>query len=168
MTALPSLGPRGEGWVAIQLGLLAAIAGAGPLSGSLGGGAGSGPIGVAAAVAGVAMLLAGAALAVRGTIDLREALTPMPFPRAVAPLVEDGIYARVRHPIYGGLIVGAVGWAALWWSSTALVLAGGLAVFFLLKSTREEAWLVERFPGYPAYRRRTHRFLPLPRAAQER
>lgn len=163
MTTLPSLGPRGEGWVAIQLGLLASNAGAGPLGGSLGGGSGSGPIGIAAAIVGVIMLLAGAALAVRGTIDLREALTPMPVPRTDASLVEDGIYGRVRHPIYGGLIVGAVGWAVLWRSSAALVLAGALVVFFLLKSTREEAWLVERFPGYPAYRRRTRRFLPLPR-----
>lgn len=164
MTALPSLGPRGEGWVAIQVGLLASIVGAGPLAGSLGGG----PVGVAGSIAGVALLLAGATLAVRGTIDLRDALTPMPYPRDDASLVEDGVYARVRHPIYGGLIGGALGWAVLWWSVTALLLAGGLAVFFLLKSVREEAWLVERFPGYPAYRRRTHRFLPLPRRPERR
>ncbi len=154
--------------MAIQLGLLASIAGSGPLGGSLGAGSGSGPIGIAAIVVGVVILLAGATLAVRGTIDLRDAMTPMPYPRADAPLIDDGIYGRVRHPIYGGLIVGAVGWAVLWWSVTAALLAGGLAVFFLLKSTREEAWLVERFPGYPAYRRRTHRFLPLPRVKNGR
>lgn len=163
MTALPSLGPRGEGWVAIQVGLLASIAGAGPLAGSVGGG----PAGVAGSIAGIALLLAGAGLAVRGTIDLRDALTPMPYPRDDASLVEDGIYRWVRHPIYGGLILGAVGWAVLWWSITGLLLAGGLAVFFRLKSAREEAWLVERFPGYPAYRRRTHRFLPLPRSREQ-
>jgi protein-S-isoprenylcysteine O-methyltransferase Ste14 len=159
MSDLPSLGPRGEGWVAIQVTLLVAVGVAGPLSGSLGGG---GVAGVAVRVAGVALLIAGAVLAVRGTIDLREALTPLPHPRDDAELIEDGVYARARHPIYGGLILAALGWGLVWTSPTALVLAGGLAVFFRLKSAREEHWLVERFPAYPAYRRRTRRFLPLP------
>ncbi|HEY4347956.1 MAG TPA: hypothetical protein VGM80_10230, partial [Gaiellaceae bacterium] len=30
-----------------------------------------------------------------------------------------------------------------------------LAVVFWLKSIREEAWLTERYPDYPAYRRAT-------------
>jgi protein-S-isoprenylcysteine O-methyltransferase Ste14 len=162
MPDLPDLGPRGEGWVAIQLALLAVIAIAGPLTGALGGGALGGPLGIVATLAGVALLGAGGALAVRGIIDLRDALTPLPHPRDDAQLVEDGVYARARHPIYGGLIIGAIGWSVLWLSPTTLLLAGGLAVFFRLKSAREERWLIERFPGYAAYRQRTHRFLPLP------
>lgn len=72
------------------------------------------------------------------------------------------MYARARHPIYGGLLVAASGWAVSWTSPTTLLLVGGLAVFFRLKSAREERWLIERFPAYVAYRQRTHRFLPLP------
>jgi protein-S-isoprenylcysteine O-methyltransferase Ste14 len=158
MTALPSLGPRGEGWVAIQLAILAAVGVAGPTTGSIG----QGPAGWAAAAAGVALLIAGAALAARGAIALRAALTPLPHPRDDASLVEDGIYARVRHPIYGGLILGALGWGVLWAAPTGLLLAAGAAVFFRLKSAREEHWLMDRFPGYAAYRRRTNRFLPWP------
>lgn len=159
MSDLPTLGPRGEGWVAIQVAALLAIAVAGPLTGSLGGGD---VVGTAARVVGVALLIAGLALAVRGTIDLRDALTPLPHPRDDAELIEDGVYARARHPIYGGLILGSIGWGLLWTSPTALLLAAGLAVFFRLKSAREEHWLMERFPAYAAYRRRTRRFLPLP------
>jgi protein-S-isoprenylcysteine O-methyltransferase Ste14 len=159
MSDLPSLGPRGEGWVAIQVAALLAIGVAGPLSGSP---EGSDVVAVAARVAGVALLIAGGVLAVRGTIDLRDALTPLPHPRDDAELVEDGVYARARHPIYGGLILAALGWALVWMSPTTLVLAGALAVFFRLKSAREEHWLMERFPGYAAYRQRTRRFLPLP------
>jgi protein-S-isoprenylcysteine O-methyltransferase Ste14 len=32
--------------------------------------------------------------------------------------------------------------------------------FFELKSRREEVWLVERYPGYVAYRERTRRLIP--------
>jgi protein-S-isoprenylcysteine O-methyltransferase Ste14 len=159
MSDLPSLGPRGEGWVAIQFAALLAIAAAGPLSGSLSGGD---VVAVALRLVGVGMLGAGLVLAARGTIDLRDALTPLPHPRDDAELVEDGVYARARHPIYGGLILAALGWGLLWTSPTALVLVGALAIFFRLKSAREEHWLMERFPGYAAYRRRTRRFLPLP------
>ncbi|MFP5342472.1 MAG: hypothetical protein ACLGIJ_06065 [Candidatus Limnocylindria bacterium] len=42
------------------------------------------------------------------------------------------------------------------------MLAAVLAIFFTLKSSREEAWLLDRFPAYAAYRGRTRRFLPVP------
>jgi protein-S-isoprenylcysteine O-methyltransferase Ste14 len=40
--------------------------------------------------------------------------------------------------------------------AVAVVLLG----FFELKSRREETWLEERFPDYPAYRARTRRLIP--------
>jgi protein-S-isoprenylcysteine O-methyltransferase Ste14 len=39
-------------------------------------------------------------------------------------------------------------------------MAAVIALFFRLKSMREEVWLEERFPGYATYRRRTRRFIP--------
>jgi protein-S-isoprenylcysteine O-methyltransferase Ste14 len=159
MSDLPSLGPRGEGWVAIQVAALLAIAVAGPFAGSLDG---DDVVAWAIRLSGVALLIAGVVLAARGTIDLRDALTPLPHPRADAELIEDGVYARARHPIYGGLILAALGWGLAWLSPMALVLASGLAVFLRLKSAREEHWLMERFPGYAGYRQRTRRFLHLP------
>jgi len=149
------LGPRGEGWVAIQFVLLAALVAAGLL-----GPAWDGAARVTTSLVGLAFLVAGLTLAVRGLRDLRDALTPLPYPRDGAELVETGVYARVRHPIYGGLIVAAFGWGALTASPAALALAGVLFAFFQLKSGREEVWLVERFPGYPAYRERTRRLIP--------
>ncbi|MFP5342471.1 MAG: methyltransferase family protein [Candidatus Limnocylindria bacterium] len=109
MTRLPSLGPRGEGWVAAQLGLLAAILIAGPWVG----GAWYGDAGFATGIAGVVLIVLGAALGARGIVDLGGALTPLPHPRDDADLVEDGVYAQVRHPIYGGLIVASFGWGLL-------------------------------------------------------
>jgi len=155
MTRLPSLGPRGEGWVAVQGLLLAIAATAGLLGPSW-----SGAIRVATSVVGVILIVGGGVLAARGMRDLRDALTPLPYPRADAELVENGVYALVRHPIYGGLVLAAVGWGLLTASPAALVASVVLLGFFELKSRREEAWLERRFAGYTAYRGRTRRLIP--------
>jgi protein-S-isoprenylcysteine O-methyltransferase Ste14 len=156
MSRLPTLGPRGEGWVLLQGSLLVAIAAAGLL-----GPAWSGDLRILASVVGAALLLAGGILAVRGLVDLREALTPLPYPRDDARLVDTGAYRLVRHPIYGGLILGAAGWGLLTASPAALLGAFALLAFFDLKSRREEAWLARTYPDYDAYRTRTRRFFPL-------
>jgi protein-S-isoprenylcysteine O-methyltransferase Ste14 len=75
-------------------------------------------------------------------------------------LISDGIYRRLRHPIYAGLILLALGWSLLTASVLALVLTGAFAVLLDLKARREEVWLRDRFPGYAAYAARTRRFVP--------
>jgi protein-S-isoprenylcysteine O-methyltransferase Ste14 len=141
--------------VAIQGILLVAIAAAGVL-----GPAWTGGIRVATSVGGALLIVSGLTLAVLGTRDLQGALTPFPHPRADADLVETGVYRLVRHPIYGGLVVAAVGWSLLTASPAALAGAVLLLGFFELKSRREEAWLEGRFPGYAMYRARTRRLIP--------
>jgi protein-S-isoprenylcysteine O-methyltransferase Ste14 len=154
-TSLPTLGPRGEGWVLIQGFLLVAIAAAGMV-----GPAWSGDLRAVTTAVGLILMAAGAVLLTRGIVDLRENLTALPHPKDSASLVETGAYRLVRHPIYGGIILGSVGWGLVTASPLALGLAAILFGFFDLKSRREEAWLAERFPGYVAYRARTKRFLP--------
>ena len=156
MTSLPSLGPRGEGWVVLQFALLLLVA----LAGLVNGGAWAGPFATFTSLAGLALMLAGAFLLGRGLLDLGRALTPVPRPRDDAELVESGAYATVRHPIYGGLIVTAFGWGLAAASPLALLLTLVLAGFFELKSRREEAWLAERYADYRAYMSRTRRFIP--------
>lgn len=130
------------------------------VAGVLGGPALAGPARVLAAAAGLGVALAGGLLAVRGLLDLRESLTALPHPRDGSRLVEAGAYRLVRHPIYGGLVLGATGYALLMASPAALVASVILLAFFRLKSEREEAWLRERYPGYAAYAARTRRMLP--------
>jgi protein-S-isoprenylcysteine O-methyltransferase Ste14 len=156
VSELPSFGPRGEGWVLIQGVLLVLIAAAGWSLGP----DWVGPLRFVGILLGIALMVGGGVLFVRGVADLGRAMTPMPRPRDDAELVETGAYALVRHPIYGGLILGAFGWAKLQASFVAVGLAAALALFFRLKSTREERWLEGRYPGYPAYRARTRRFIP--------
>jgi protein-S-isoprenylcysteine O-methyltransferase Ste14 len=155
LSGLPTLGPRGEGWVAIQFVLLGLVAAAG-LVGPAWGGVTSTvttPIGLIA-------MVAGGALGAWGLVGLRDALTPLPHPRDGATLVESGAYRLVRHPIYGGIVIGTAGYGLVTASPIAVAGAAVLLGFFRLKSTREEAWLRSRYPGYLAYASRTRRMLP--------
>lgn len=153
---LPHLGPRGEGWVAIQVALfvLLALAGtAGPAWGE--------PWLTAGRLAGACLIGVGLILAGLGLLGLRENLTAVPRPVEGGRLIEHGVYRVVRHPIYTGIICAAVGWALVWASPAALVVAGGLGVFFDLKTRLEEAWLVEAYPAYAGYQRRVRKLIPL-------
>lgn len=111
-------------------------------------------------VAGAVVGLAGLTLAVTGMRHLGPSLTALPAPVVGGELREGGVYALVRHPIYGGLWLGALGWS-LATSPWALVPTVFLAALFEGKRRREEVWLVERYPGYEAYRRAVpRRFIP--------
>lgn len=111
-------------------------------------------------VIGVALLAAGLGLAALAASQLGRRLTPLPRPRPDAPLERTGVYALARHPIYGGLIVAALGWALMRTSGLHLLLAAVLGGYFYFKSEREERFLSERFPEYGEYRSQTKRFLP--------
>jgi len=154
-TSLPDLGPHGEGWFAAQMALFAAIAVAGTAGPEWQGG-----LWAASLAGGLVLMAAGGVLVLKGVLDLGSNLTPFPKPLSGATLVECGAYGLVRHPIYGGLIIGAAGWSLALASAPALALAILLAAFFDLKSRREEVWLAEKFADYPSYRARTRRLLP--------
>ena len=114
----------------------------------------------AAGVAGAVLMAGGVALGFLGVRDLDRSISALPRPTDDAVLISDGIYRRLRHPIYAGLILLALGWSLLTASVLALVLTGAFAVLLDLKARREEVWLRDRFPGYAAYAARTRRFVP--------
>jgi protein-S-isoprenylcysteine O-methyltransferase Ste14 len=155
---IPALGPRGEGWVIAQLVLFAIIGGAG-LRAVVDAGV-PGPWGRLAMLVGLLAISGGGLLAARGSWDLRASFSPFPRPVVGAPLIETGAYGLVRHPIYSGLILGALGWALVTSSFVALVSAGLLLLLFAAKGRREEAWLAAIHPDYGAYQRRTKRLIP--------
>ena len=152
---LPDLGARGEGWVAIQGALLLLVALAGFL-----GPAWTGTARSLSALLGAGLMVSGAILGLRGMVDLRENLTAVPRPKAGGRLVDTGSYALVRHPIYGGIIVGSLGWGFFMASPSAIAMAVAIGFFFDLKSRREEAWLLDHYPSYGEYRERTRKLLP--------
>lgn len=152
---LPSLGPRGEGWVAIQIALLAAVAAAGAL-----GARWPEQTRLLRLLDAALVAIPGAWLAGAGTRSLGRSITPMPRPNAGAVLRETGVYARVRHPIYGGVMLLALAWSLIS-SPWALLPTAALAILLRMKARLEEHWLSERFPDYAEYARRVrHRFVP--------
>lgn len=106
------------------------------------------------AVALVLLAFAGVSLVVA------RAATVFPRPRERSALAQRGVYRAVRHPVYGGVLLAAVG-ASLAVTPLGLVPTALLAIVFDLKARIEEAWLMERHAGYAAYRQRTRRrFVP--------
>jgi protein-S-isoprenylcysteine O-methyltransferase Ste14 len=114
------------------------------------------------AALGIGFVLGGAGLffALAGLWWLGDNLSIFPHPKDDATLVQTGVYGVVRHPIYSGLITGAVGWALINVSLITLIYAGLLFVFFDIKSRREERWLIAKFPEYVDYRQRVHKLIP--------
>jgi protein-S-isoprenylcysteine O-methyltransferase Ste14 len=147
-------GTRGEWWVVGQGILFATIALAPPAW------RWSWPARSLWLAVGAVLMIVGVSLAVRGILDLGSSGSPFPRPSRRAVLVETGLYARVRHPIYGGLIVASAGWALARTSGLHLIFAALLGVYMHAKAGREELFLIERFPEYRGYRRRTKRLLP--------
>lgn len=160
MTRLPSLGPRGEGWLALQLVMLVAI----PWSASVDPWRLHLPLDAANALGfvGTALSVLGVAIAAVAAFQLsrRNALSPLPRPAAASQLVETGLYRFVRHPIYSGLALLGLGWVLSAASPLAALAELGLVVVLALKAQREELWLASHFPGYAAYRARTKRLIP--------
>ena len=151
-------GSRGEWYVVAQVFLFALVAfGPRTMSGLPSWRAPDLAIG---SVVGGVMMLAGGVLAGAAVIGLGSNLTALPYPKDDATMVQSGSYRIVRHPIYSGLIIGALGWA-LWshaWFTILYALV--LFVFFDIKSRREERWLAEKFPGYEGYRHRVKKLIP--------
>ncbi|NOX99335.1 MAG: hypothetical protein GXP30_06345, partial [Verrucomicrobia bacterium] len=69
-------------------------------------------------------------------------------------------YRRVRHPMYGAVLLAAlmVAWADGRWLNLFCWL--GLIAVLWVKSSLEEKWLGERYSEYEAYRRITPRWIP--------
>lgn len=155
---LPTLGPNGEGWVAAQLVLFAIIALAGVRQLVEQGSGSAWP--AAALVVGLGAIAVGGFVAMRGVWDLRASLSVFPRPVAGASLIETGAYRFVRHPIYSGLVLGAIGWGLVTGSLAAIGTSGLLFLLFAGKSRREEVWLSAEHPEYEAYQRRTKRLIP--------
>ena len=153
---IPDLGARGQGWTLIQVGLMLAITVAGVAGPTWPGDESWLRRGV-----GLLIAIGGQFLFVPGLTALGPSLTPFPRPLDGARLRIDGVYGRVRHPIYGGLILLAFGWSVIT-SPVALALTVALVLVLEVKSRLEESMLEQRFPTYDAYRKRVRwRFIPL-------
>lgn len=102
----------------------------------------------------------GATILLAAAVRLGANLTPFPRPLPTGRLVTSGVYRLIRHPIYSGIGVLALALAWSRFALPALLLSVVLLLFFDRKARREERWLAEQFPEYPAYLQRSWRFVP--------
>jgi protein-S-isoprenylcysteine O-methyltransferase Ste14 len=151
-------GARGEWLVVIQVVLIGLVF-LGPRS-IAGWPAWPFPFPRACAVLGGTFMVSGGVLLVAGLVGLGRGLTPLPYPQDGAELVQTGPYALVRHPMYGGGVLLALGWALYIHGWLTLGYVAVLFVFLDVKSRREEMWLAERFPMYASYQRRVRKLIP--------
>jgi protein-S-isoprenylcysteine O-methyltransferase Ste14 len=80
--------------------------------------------------------------------------TMSPSPVADGRLVRTGVYGMMRHPMYFAVVIGALGWAALWSSWAGMAGSAVMYAFFTLKVRHEERLLVRQYPEYGRYRGR--------------
>ena len=151
-------GQRGEWYVAIQAGLFLLIV-FGPATAS---GLPEWPAAARqlASVLGLVLMLAGILWIVAGGAQLGRSLTALPHPKDGATLIDTGVFAFVRHPMYCGAIWAAAGWALFAQGLLTLAYVALLGVFLDRKASREERWLEAGFPDYAAYRARVRKLLP--------
>ena len=149
-------GPRGEWYVVTQVLLFVLVVWGPRHLADLGW-----PLsGTASFGAGVALMGLGVALSLAAAFNLGANLTPLPHPKDDARFVASGPYRLVRHPMYGGVILLALGWAFYVEGALTLAYAVLTVVFFDIKTRREENWLMRRFPEYAAYRQRVRKLIP--------
>lgn len=118
---------------------------------------------IVAMVLGYAIVFAGASLVADGWARVYRA-------RLEARLVTDGVYARVRHPQYGGLFLIVFGEGIVHWPTILSVVAFPIIVvaYFLL-AMREEREMIAKFGDeYRTYRERVPGFIPRRRADADR
>lgn len=103
----------------------------------------------------IALLLGGL-----GSVHIRDYLTPLPYPVDHNQLVQHGVYAWVRHPLYSSQLLAALGWTLYSLSLTHLLVLVIGFFFFDYKAGKEEGWLTERHPEYVDYAKRVRKFIP--------
>lgn len=151
-------GSRGEWYVVVQV-LLFVLVGFGPRTVAWIP-AWTGWLADLAIATGVLLMLVGAGIMLAAFTKLGKGLTPLPYPKDDGRFIQTGVYGFVRHPIYAGGFVLAVGWALLVRGPLTVVYAILLLAFLDVKSRREERWLSAKFPAYADYQKRVRKLIP--------
>jgi len=109
---------------------------------------------------GAILVVAGGAFFLAGLFRLGSALTPLPYPKEGASLVQTGPFLLVRHPLYSGGLIASFGVALMVSGWLTYLYVAALFVLLDIKSRQEERWLTRKFPKYRDYQRRVRKLVP--------
>jgi len=112
-------------------------------------------------VLGAAIMLAGIGLTLWARVHLGANWSGTVTVKVNHGLIRTGPYARVRHPIYTGILLAAVGTALLQRQISGLLGVALVFAGFWVKLKREEQFMTETFGAqYESYSRHTGALLP--------
>jgi len=93
-------------------------------------------------------------------LQLNTKISPFPTPKSGSALIQNGIFSRVRHPIYSGILLALSGLSLHYQSGYKMGIIILLFTLFYFKTTYEEKRLEVVFEEYGDYKARTKRFVP--------
>ncbi len=105
----------------------------------------------------LALLAAGSLIVLFALCHLRGSFAVTPQART---LKANGPYRFVRHPMYAGNMLSALGLGCMFGTPQAILLALALAGLQICRASYEERLLVSIFPAYEGYKLQTGAFFP--------
>ena len=110
--------------------------------------------------AGALLTAVGVGFAIWARVNLGRNWSSHPAMKEHRELVTTGPYTYVRHPIYSGIMLAALG-TALTSSIFGIVMLVFISITFALRMHKEEKIMLELFPEqYPEYQKHTKRLVP--------
>lgn len=106
------------------------------------------------------LIISGISLGILAALQLNTNLTPFPTPKATGQLIQNGVYAIVRHPIYLSILLLFLGFSLFLNDPNRLLITVILGILFHFKSDYEEQLLRQKYPKYEEYILQTGRLFP--------
>lgn len=107
----------------------------------------------------MALIIVGGMINLIGLLTLRSAFTIMSEARR---LIRRGIFSHIRHPLYTGHFIMFFGSMLLRWNALSLILYVIFCAGQVVRARIEERKLMQAFPEYRDYKKRTGMFFPRP------
>lgn len=106
------------------------------------------------------LAIVGFLVVVLALLQLNSNLSPFPTPKDTAVLIQNGLYAWVRHPIYTGILLLFFGYSIYQASLYKLLITFLLWLLFYFKTQYEELQLQKKFSQYALFKATRGRFFP--------
>jgi protein-S-isoprenylcysteine O-methyltransferase Ste14 len=108
----------------------------------------------------IPFIVAGIAVILISLFQLNKNLSPFPSPKENSELITTGLFSKMRHPIYSGILLLVFSFALYQNSGFKMLISFFLWILFYFKTCYEEKQLSLKFPEYKNYKINTGRFFP--------